>query len=105
MADPALIARRTGVLGPRCNGVTRLKLARMMKSKRELRAMPHHLLVQHLELAWCEWRFADRSTREEEVWGAEVRKAMAEVDRRRRRRLLGRCTCSICMDMREAFNS
>lgn len=76
----------------------------MYKSKRDLRAMPHHLLIQQLELAWCEWRFAERSTVEEAGWAAEVRKCMAEVDRRRRRRLLGRCTCSICMDMREAFN-
>lgn len=73
----------------------------MHKSKRELRQMPTHALLDLLETVYLEWRFCDRKSALEGSLAHYFRTIAFEVDRRRRRDLVGSCTCSTCMELRQ----
>ena len=71
----------------------------MMKTKRELRAMPLHELVDHLEATWLLWRFSGTESALEGSLGAAFWRVACEVDRRRRRAITGSCTCMLCCQL------
>lgn len=75
----------------------------MQKNKRQLRAMPLHALLDHLEVTYLEWRFSDSETALEGRTRAYFQRVAEEVDRRRRRLLVGSCTCQTCMELRASW--
>jgi hypothetical protein len=72
----------------------------MHKTKGELRRLPVHELLDILEAVYIEWRFSTRDTALEGHLGAYFRRVADEVDRRRRRGLVGSCTCMVCFELR-----
>jgi hypothetical protein len=72
----------------------------MHLTRRELRAMPLHALIDLLEVIYLEWRFSDRDSALEGSLGRYFERIAVEVDRRRRRALTGSCTCQTCMEIR-----
>lgn len=68
----------------------------MHLTKRELRALPIHALIDLVELLYVEWRFSDRDTALEGTMAAAFQRAAHELDRRRQRLLRGKCTCAVC---------
>lgn len=60
--------------------------------------MATHDLLDALEASWIRWRFADEHSALEGASAVLLSRLCAELDRRRRRQLLGRCTCAVCWD-------
>jgi hypothetical protein len=75
----------------------------MHHSKRDLRAMPLHQLIDLLEVTYLAWRFEDRDSALEGVHHVAFVRVANEVDRRRRRLLVGSCTCSTCFELRAGW--
>jgi hypothetical protein len=75
----------------------------MRLTKRQLRALPLHELVDLVEGVYLSWRFSDRHSALEGAQAIYFSQLMAEVDRRRRRALTGSCTCELCFAVVEGF--
>ncbi len=61
--------------------------------------MPLHELLDHAEVLFLEWRFSRPRGVDEERAAVYFAKVLAEVDRRRRRRLRSVCTCAQCFEV------
>lgn len=71
--------------------------ATMLITRRSIRRMSDHTLFETLSETWVAWRFDDTP---DPVSAAYVGLLVAEVERRRRRRIMrGRCTCATCMEV------
>jgi hypothetical protein len=77
----------------------------MHLTKRELRSLPMHALVDVVELLYVEWRFSGRHSALEGSAAVQFHRAAAELDRRRRRALVGRCTCEVCCRILEELQA
>lgn len=76
----------------------------MHKTKRELRQLPAHALLEELEATYLLWRFSDRNTALEGSLAQYFGRLTSELDRRRRRALVGVCTCELCWELLEVDN-
>lgn len=65
--------------------------------------MPLHELIELLESVYLAWRFSDQHSALEGSTAAYFSRIAAEVDRRKRRAITGRCTCALCFAVVEGF--
>jgi hypothetical protein len=66
--------------------------------------MQLHDLVDLVEKLYVEWRFCGHERALEGSLASYFHRAAAELDRRRRRDLVGTCTCMTCMDLRAEWS-
>jgi hypothetical protein len=76
----------------------------MQLTRREIRQLPLHDLVDRLEATYLLWRFEDRHSALEGSLAVELDRLIHEVRRRRTKRLATGCTCQICWDFARAFD-
>jgi hypothetical protein len=75
----------------------------MHLTKRELRQLPLHALLDLAEATYLLWRFEDRNSALEGSLAVYCDRIFQEVNRRRRRAISSSCTCEVCWLFSAAF--